>query len=346
VKGLGKGKTASESFAIVHQRQNLQAKVDRFQSQGLALVKGDPSKLFVGSDKQINDLDGIDLADPDDEDDWLMADVEETMEEEEPEITPEGIVLYLPSNFTLQQRKEYGLQELANLEYELREGQANDSLERLRECLAEKSLRFRTQIRPAKSQKTMARAWDSVYRKEGQIKQAVITYRTARRAIGELGDASDLERFQEIQKSDLKMSGDIVEENRVGQRSSVLPWFWRLDRKAKGYCGSYEKECKCSKVPRLQDFYLQDTVYRVNWLRARARAQRWNEEKEIVVKEMECVIRTFKHMEELWERRAEKMEGGKLGHKAYAARETDRWKRWVDVAEEEFSGVTGRQAFL
>jgi hypothetical protein len=50
-----------------------------------------------------------------------------------------------------------------------------------------------------------------------------------------------------IKKSDLKMSGDIVEENRVGQRSSVLPWFWRLDRKAKGYCGDYEKECECNR---------------------------------------------------------------------------------------------------
>ena len=57
----------------------------------------------------------------------------------------------------------------------------------------------------------------------------------------------DLERFKEIKKSDLKMSGDIVEENRVGQRSSILPLFWRLDRKAKEYCGDYEKECKWNK---------------------------------------------------------------------------------------------------
>jgi hypothetical protein len=41
------------------------------------------------------------------------------------------------------------------------------------------------------------------------------------------------------------MSGDIVEENRVGQKSSILPWFWRLDRKAKEHCGEYEKECRC-----------------------------------------------------------------------------------------------------
>jgi hypothetical protein len=39
------------------------------------------------------------------------------------------------------------------MELQLREGQANDSLERLRECLAEKSLRFRVGVRPAKGQK-------------------------------------------------------------------------------------------------------------------------------------------------------------------------------------------------
>jgi len=206
-----------------------------------------PSKISTGhtySTGYADDLNQLDLDETDGEGDWLAADVEEIVEEEEPEVTPERVVLYLPSNFTLQQRKEYGLQEIGDMEYELRVGQANDSLERLRECLAEKSLRFRTEVRPAKSQKKMTRAWDSVHRIGDQIKQAVVTYKSARHAIGELGGAADLERFKEIQKSDLKMSGDVVEENRVGQRSSILSWIWRLDRKDKGYCGDYEKECK------------------------------------------------------------------------------------------------------
>jgi hypothetical protein len=160
---------------------------------------------------------------------WLAVDDEE-IGEEEPEITPEDTMLYLPSNFKLHQRKDLGWQELGRMELQLREGQANDSLERLRECLAEKSLRFRTQLRSAKGQKKTTRAWDSIHRMEDQIKQVVVTYRAARDAIRELGEATDLERFQEIKKSDLKMSGDIVEEQRVGQRSSILPWFWRLDR--------------------------------------------------------------------------------------------------------------------
>jgi hypothetical protein len=202
--------------------------------------------------KHVEDLDQLDFDEVDGEGAWLAADDEE-IGEEEPEITPEDVTLYLPSNFKLHQRKDLGWQELGDMELQLREGQANDSLERLRECLAEKSLRFRKELRSAKGQKKTTRAWDSIHRMEDQIKQAVVTYGVARDAIGELGKAADLERFQKIAKSDLKMSGDIVEENRVGQRSSVLPWFWRLDRKVKGHCGNYEKECKCNsgKIQRL-----------------------------------------------------------------------------------------------
>ena len=86
-------------------------------------------------------------------------------------------------------------------------------------------------------------------------------------------------------------------------------------------------------------------VYRVNWLRARARAKRWSEEKEIVVKEMEWVIESFRHMEGLWKERAEKMGNEKPGHRAYAMRETERWNRWAGIAKTEVTQVTGMKAF-
>lgn len=249
VKGSGKGRTASESFAISQHQQSLQVKVDQFQSQGFAFMKTSPPKLSARytthATKYADDLDQLDPDVVDSEGAWLAADDEE-IREEEPEVTPENITLYLPSNLTHNQRKSLGWQELGSMELQLREGQANDSLERLRECLAEKSLRFRTEVRLAKGQKKVTRAWDSIHRMEDQIRQAVVTYRAARDAIGELGEVADLERFQKINKSDLKMSGDIVEENRVGQRSSILPWFWRLDRKTKAHCGNYEKECEYS----------------------------------------------------------------------------------------------------
>jgi archaellum component FlaC len=91
------------------------------------------------------------------------------------------------------------------MELQLREGQANDSLERLRECLAEKSLRFRKQLRSAKGQKKTTRAWDSIHRMEDQIKQVVVTYRTARDAIRELGRShkfGEISRDQEVRPKD------------------------------------------------------------------------------------------------------------------------------------------------
>ena len=88
----------------------------------------------------------------------------------------------------------------------------------------------------------------------------------------------------------------------------------------------------------------KNIVYRVSWLRARARAQRWKEEKEIVMKEMEWVIGSFGYMEEVWKARALEMGDQKLGHRAYARREADRWKRWKEIAKTEFMKVAGVNA--
>ena len=58
-----------------------------------------------------------------------------------------------------------------------------------------------------------------------------------------------------------------------------------------------------------------------------------------MLKEMEWVIGTFRYMEGLWKTRV-KIE--KPGHRAYAARETDRWNRWAIIAATEFAKVTGK----
>lgn len=37
------------------------------------------------------------------------------------------------------------------------------------------------------------------------------------------------EKWKPITKNDLKMSGDMTEANRTGQRAHTLAWFWRLE---------------------------------------------------------------------------------------------------------------------
>jgi hypothetical protein len=55
------------------------------------------------------------------------------------------------------------------------------------------------------------------------------SYRQARRALVNLGGNADiLDRFKVLRQEDIKMSGDMLEENRVGQRSHKLPWIWRM----------------------------------------------------------------------------------------------------------------------
>ena len=44
-------------------------------------------------------------------------------------------------------------------------------------------------------------------------------------------------------------------------------------------------------------------------------------------------------MEGIWKERVEKMGNEKPGHRAYAARETDRWSRWAGIAKVEFAKV-------
>ena len=78
---------------------------------------------------------------------------------------------------------------------------------------------------------------------ESRVQQAVQDYRWARSALCKLGVVEPM--FHDITKEDLKMPGDIVEENRFGQQSDKLAWFWRLDFNVEGEEQSDRmKECK------------------------------------------------------------------------------------------------------
>ncbi|KAJ7315613.1 hypothetical protein DFH08DRAFT_661636, partial [Mycena albidolilacea] len=88
-------------------------------------------------------------------------------------------------------------------------------------------------------------------------------------------------QWRPITKQDLTMSGDLTEANRMGQRSSTLAWFWRLED------GDAIGE-------------ILESIYRVNWLRAKARVARWTEEKNIIAHEMRWTVNSFKYFSETW----------------------------------------------
>jgi hypothetical protein len=136
----------------------------------------------------------------------------------------------LPSSLAPGEINRKSLQAIATVEAELRKAQIDDLLEGLRLALGEKSLAFRSDVRNANSQRTSHRAWANVHKFDAEARKHRKMYNHSRAALKRLEAFPDyLSTLHDITEDDMKMSGDLTEENRYGQRSEILPWFWRLD---------------------------------------------------------------------------------------------------------------------
>ena len=84
-------------------------------------------------------------------------------------------------------------------------------------------------------------------------------------------------------------------------------------------------------------FNSSSLVYRVNWLRAKAHVDRWDEELTLVKHEMQWTTLWFQNQAKIWEERS-KREDGKLppGHRSYAAKQQKLWKAFQKKAKERF----------
>lgn len=192
---------------------------------------------------------GFEVGDADDSDDEFEdeEDVggEDSSDDEQSEF-PENAAICMPSSFNMGDIEELGIADLAAQEMELRKGQANDCLKDLRLALGHKAVLWRTQVRGAKTTLWKTRAWDDIKAVTVKVNKHVRAYRRARTALERLGaDEDTMERYQELQREDLRLSGDITEENRLGQRSDTLPWFWRIDGKDAEHDDVWMQECKC-----------------------------------------------------------------------------------------------------
>lgn len=85
---------------------------------------------------------------------------------------------------------------------------------------------LRNNVRGASGGRARTRAWDGVKTRDLEIRRCVQIYTQATSALRRMRMGA---QWQPITKQDLAMSGDLTEANRVGQRSSTLAWFWRLE---------------------------------------------------------------------------------------------------------------------
>ncbi|KAJ2920505.1 hypothetical protein H1R20_g16590, partial [Candolleomyces eurysporus] len=198
------------------------------------------------------------------------------------------------------------LKHAAAVELELRIGQANDALQGIRTQIGYKSYIFRKQIRAFKGKKRRTQGFDNIQRSNDELSIQRKLYDNALTALKNLRAGEEiLSKYKEIKKDDLKTITSIAEPNARGQSRDTLAWFWSLDVAGDSEMSEYLEE-----------------LYRISWLRAKARKNRWEEECKLLESEIGWAANFFKFKADQWEMLSATDNAGK---QAYALAQKAIW---------------------
>jgi len=239
---MGRRLSTIQKTDLLKQRQRLESRITSFEQCMVTLlnVSDDTRWITVAGNIRVIDHSEDELSDVDSSTFSEMT------------ITPEADMLSLPSSLGPGEIHRQSLDSIAIVEAELRRAQINDSLNGLRLALGEKAMSFRADVRNANSQRTSLRAWSNVHKHDSDARKHRHMYNLSRAALIRLNRFPDfLATLHDISEQDMKMSGDITEENRYGQRSDALAWFWRLDDDLSGedQLSPRMKECRFPVFP-------------------------------------------------------------------------------------------------
>ena len=215
---LRRRQSAAKKVELLERHRRLLLRITSFEWKGNAFLNLDNEVRWLAEDERERDKN--------DEGDYS----DNSSTEDNLEDVLETKALALPSSLAPREIEWLGLSDLARQEATLWRGQINDVLEGLRMALGEKSLLYRTEVQNSKSQRTSLRSWKNFNKQDLVARQHKRAYDCARNALRRLDiDRDYLSTLHNITPEDMKMSGNITEENWMGQRSSVLAWFCRLD---------------------------------------------------------------------------------------------------------------------
>lgn len=252
----------------------------------------------------------------------------------------EHVKISLPSTLGAATLEARQLQSLMWKEYELRKGQANEALQKVRESIANLSFEYGKKLRKIKKSKVKkTRAWAGVQSVSRVLYHHRLIYAHAVAALRKLGDPEQIVGifYKPLEVKDMKANTSIADPNAAGQRNVRPAWFWGSDLSGDMDDNSRMAECEWHETSR-HSIVKGHLVHRVNWLRARARYHRWREEFNITSHEMEWVTRFFMHQMKKWTMWKDlATTGGKNGHVCYAEAQIDIWKRLGEDADKRFA---------
>jgi hypothetical protein len=340
IKSLPQNPTVTQQLKVKRMRARLVKQIKDFiQASASFLPNLEESELNALEDESI-DTPADEFVEPEDTVEVSLEEYGFNEEEDEAEassIYPESIILPLPSNVTSVSNRP-ALKSLISVERELRKGQANDALEGVRIGLANKSLLLLTDVNQSNSTKQTTRAWASVRNAQSQILLHARGYQRAWKALQSIGAKNDLLLYQKLEEKHLVVVKDITNAKRYGQGSETLAWFWRIGPTKDSASGEWMEECECNRHLSFSPFKFISLVYRVNWLKAKARVDRWLEEEILVKHEMQWTTLWFKNQANLWRDRSKRADLNlPPGHKSYAAKQHKLWNTFYGKALDRFS---------
>ncbi|KAF4584651.1 hypothetical protein EYR38_001880 [Pleurotus pulmonarius] len=288
IKSVGNFPTIPQKNTIADKRRIMKRNIEQHRRQGEKLMGLDSRDNDSGHEMEDSDSDKGE-EDGEDEDDYMPGVGSPTADCESIGQTPEQMSICFPSSFTVEERVQMGWTKLAEQEVQLREAQINDALHDLRISLGEKSLRFRKVLRGDRSQKHVTRAWSGINAYDARANLQVDIYEGAVEALKRLGAGNEWKPIN--RDRDLQMKGDVEHPNRIGQSSHSLAWFWRLQ--------SAEISEEVEDSPMMKEFY------RINYLRAKARRDRWEEELILLKKEISWALEWFQYQSDKWSKMAD-----------------------------------------
>ncbi|KAH6884721.1 hypothetical protein BKA70DRAFT_1237497 [Coprinopsis sp. MPI-PUGE-AT-0042] len=299
VKGLKKRKTEKQVLEVSRKREQLQSEINTFYETG-AVLYPDIDFQEIHCDLPPNEAVEIDGESPSDVEDGTNSFSLSLNEAEDVDLAlPSSFPFALPASMTVAK----------STELKLRIAQADESLESIRSDIGHKSFLFRSNIRLVQGKKGRSRGYAAVAAVDRSLRSHIKIYHQAVWALRRLGAPRTIQsRYRQIAREDTKAITAVYSPNAAGERNKPLSWIWTT-----------RGEENCSTSPYLEE------LYRVNWLRARSRADRWKEEVTLLKCEMEWVLNFFSYKADEAKAWAT-MRRKDPGHRAYACKKAEMWR--------------------
>ncbi|KAF5341217.1 hypothetical protein D9611_005928 [Ephemerocybe angulata] len=201
-----------------------------------------------------------------------------------------------------------GWEAVAEKEEALRVAQAEEALEALRNDIVQKSRLYRANRGLAVGKRERTRGYDAINEVERSMRYHVKRYNSALWALEQLGVVDRYPRFEELTRAHTTAVTSVYDPNQPGSRDEELSWIWHLNVEGDSDNSAYIEE-----------------VYRLSWIRAKSRFDRWTEELVMLKAEMEWFVRFTEYRKLKAESWAEL--SSTEGAKSYAYRHANMWKR-------------------